>query len=50
MTTRLISFPWKVEGVLTDVTTAKLSDPTGTYGVKRNDTSAVVVADATAMT
>ena len=27
-----------------------LSDPTGTYGVKRNDTDATVVADATAMT
>lgn len=50
MGTRLISKLFKVGGVLTDVTTAKLSDPTGTYGVKRNDTSAVVVADGTAMT
>ena len=50
MGTRLISRNWKVEGVLTNVTTAKLSDPTGTYGVKRNDTDAVVVADNTAMT
>lgn len=41
---------FEVAGVLTDVTTAKLSDPTGTYGIKRNDTDAVVVADATAMT
>ena len=41
---------FKVDGVLTDVTSAKLSDPTGTYGVKRNDTDAVVVADGTAMT
>jgi len=39
-----------VGDVLTDVTTAKLSDPTGVYGVKRDDTDAVVVADGTAMT
>lgn len=50
MGTRLISKTWRVDGVLTNVTTAKLSDPTGTYGVKRNDTSAVIVADGTAMT
>ncbi len=50
MGTRFISQEWKVEGVLTDVTTAKLSDPTGTFGVKRNDTSEVIVADGTDMT
>lgn len=50
MATRLISKAWRVENVLTNVTTAKLSDPTGTYGVKRNDTDAVVVADGTNMT
>ena len=50
MATRLISKTWKVDDVLTNVTTAKLSDPTGTYGVKRNDTDAVVVSDGTAMT
>ena len=50
MATRYITVPWKVDGVLTDVTSATLSDPTGTYGVKRNDTDAVVVADGTAMT
>lgn len=50
MATRLIKRTFKVEGVLTNVTTALLSDPTGTYGVKRNDTDAVVVADGTAMT
>jgi len=50
MATRLISKSWEVEGVLTDVTSAKLSDSTGTYGIKRNDTDAVVVADGTAMT
>jgi len=45
-------FVWthKVSGVLTDCTTVKLSDPTGTYGVKRTDNDAVVVADGTAMT
>lgn len=47
---RLIHQTFKVGGVLTNVTTAKLSDPTGVYGIKRNDTSATVVADATAMT
>jgi hypothetical protein len=50
MATRLISQSWRVEDVLTNVTSAKLSDPTGTYGIKRNDTGAVVVADGTAMT
>ena len=50
MATRTIRKTWKVSGVLADVTTAKMSDPTGTYGVKRNDTNAVVVADGTAMT
>lgn len=41
---------FKVDGVATDMTSVVLSDPTGTYGVKRNDTDAVVVADGTAMT
>lgn len=50
MATRLISQNWQVEGVLTAVTSATLADPTGTYGVKRNDTDAVVVASGTAMT
>lgn len=50
MATRILSKSWLVEGVLTNVTTAKLSDPTGTFGVKRNDTDAVVVADGTNMT
>jgi hypothetical protein len=39
-----------VEGVLTDPTSIKLSDSTGAYGVKRNDTGAVVVADGVSMT
>lgn len=50
MATRLISKSWSVDSVLTNVTSAKLSDPTGTFGAKRNDTSAVVVADGTNMT
>jgi len=37
-------------GVAFDPTSVKLSDPTGAYGVKRNDTNAVVVVDDTAMT
>ena len=41
-----------MEGVLTNVTTAKLSDPTGTYGIKRNDTGLPITggADGTDMT
>ena len=50
MAIRVISKEWRVDGVLTNVTSAKLSDPTGAYGVKRNDTSAVIVADGTNMT
>lgn len=50
MATRLISQTWRVANVLTNATSAKLSDPTGTFGVKRNDTDAVVVADGTNMT
>jgi hypothetical protein len=49
MATRLIRKTWKVEDVLTNATSVKLSDPTATFGVKRNDTDAVVVADDTAM-
>ena len=47
MGTRLISKTWAVEDVLTNVTSAKLSDPTGTYGIKRNDLSAVSITAAT---
>jgi len=50
MSTVTIRRTFKVNGVLTDVTSAKLSDATGAYGVKRNDTDAVVVADGTDMT
>jgi hypothetical protein len=49
MATRIIQKTFRVEGILTDVTTAKMSDPTGTYGIRRNDTLAVIVADGTNM-
>jgi len=38
-----------IDGALADVTSVKLSDPTSTFGVKRNDNDAVIVADGTAM-
>ena len=41
---------FKVDSVLTDPTSIVLSDSTGTYGVKRDDTGAAVVAAGTAMT
>jgi len=44
-----LRFTHTVDGSLTDVTTAVLSDPTGTYGVKRNDNDTTVVADGTAL-
>jgi len=50
MSTTIISFSHKVDGALTDCTSVYLSDPTGTYGVKRTDNDATVVADQTAMT
>lgn len=49
MPNRTISQTFKVGGVLTNATSAKLSDPTSTFGIKRNDTGATVVADNTAM-
>lgn len=45
-----IRFTTEIEGVAADVDSVVLSDPTGTYGVKRNDTGAAVVPDGTAMT
>ncbi len=45
-----IKFDIEINGVLTDPTSVKLSDSTSTFGVKRNDTDAVVVADDTTMT
>lgn len=41
---------FKVDGVATNMTSVKLSNYAATYGVKRNDTDAVVVADGEAMT
>jgi hypothetical protein len=50
MSTRTVSFSHRVNGVLTNATSVVLSSPDGTFGVKRNDTDAVVVADGTALT
>lgn len=50
MSTSQIAKTFYVDGVATAMTSVKLSDPTGTYGVKRDDTGAAVVADDTAMT
>ena len=51
MSTSYVRFTFETSaGVKFDPTSVVLSDPTGAYGVKRNDTDAVVVADATAMT
>lgn len=47
---RTIRQVFAVNGIPTDVESAVLSDPTGTYGVKRTDTNEVIVADGTAMT
>ena len=44
-----VSVKFKVGGVLTNVTSAKLSDAAAAYGIKRNDTGAVVVADNISM-
>ncbi len=44
-----ITTNFKIDGVLTAATTAVLSDIAGAFGVKRNDTDAVVVADGVAM-
>lgn len=48
-TSTIRAYHW-VDGVLTDATTATLTDSGATYGVKRTDTDAVVVAAGTAMT
>jgi len=50
MSITLLKYDFKVNGILIDPTSVVLSDPGGTYGVKRDDTDAVVVADGTAMT
>jgi hypothetical protein len=50
MSTTQIAFSHTVNGTPTSATSVVLSDPTGAFGVKRNDTGGVVVADGTAMT
>jgi len=45
-----LEFKFRVGGVLTNATSVVLSDEDGTYGVKRLDTEAIVVAAGTAMT
>jgi len=45
----LISRKLYVGSTLTDATSVTLADPTGTFGVRRTDTNAVVVASGTAM-
>jgi hypothetical protein len=45
-----IKIIWKVEGVPTDADSVKLSAPDGSFGVRRVDTEAIVVADGTDMT
>jgi hypothetical protein len=46
----VITKTFKINGVLTDMTSVILSNNAATYGVKRQDNDAVVVADGTAMT
>jgi len=41
---------FKIDGALIDVTSAILNNPTGTYGVKRDDTDEVIVAAGTPLT
>jgi hypothetical protein len=48
MSNKQISFKHKVQGVLTDATSVVLRDATNTYGLRRVDTSAVIVASGTA--
>ena len=45
-----LEFKFRVGGALTNATSVVLSSADGTYGAKRTDTNAVVVADGTAMT
>lgn len=45
-----LKFTTKIGYVLTDVTSVVLADPGGMYGVKRNDTDAVIVPVDTIMT
>lgn len=49
MSTTFLSAQFKPGGVLTNATSAVLADATGAYGIKRNDTQAVVIASGTAL-
>lgn len=50
MSELVLPFTYRIGSTLTDLDSEpKLSDPTATFGVKRTDTSAVVVADGTDM-
>ncbi len=49
MSTLTIRKTWTVNGTPTDPTSIILRDPTGAYGIKRDDTGAVIVAAGTAM-
>lgn len=44
-----VTIEYTRDGIRADPTTVKLSDPTSTYGIKRDDNDAVVVADGTDM-
>lgn len=50
MTQSVFSVKILIDGEAAEGLSVLLSDPTGGYGVKRNDTGAAVVADGTAMT
>lgn len=50
MATRTVRANLRVDGTLTSASAAVLSDSTGTYGIKRDDNDAVVVAAGTVMT
>jgi hypothetical protein len=47
---KTLQFIFKIGTILTDVTSIVLRDPTNTYGIQRNDTSAAIVAAGTALT
>jgi hypothetical protein len=50
MPTLTIRKTWTVNGTPTNPTSIVLRDPTGAYGIKRDDAGAVIVAAGTAMT
>ena len=50
MSTLTIRKTWQVNGLLTNPDSVVLRDPTGAFGIQRDDTGAAVVAAGTAMT